>query len=211
MAPGIKKSVWAAGMILLLAMPSAAQLRYGVRAGIARSWMIQKQDLDYRSGAHLGYSLGVFANIPVYRRFSFRPEIAFCQQGGYFYSLFDENWTPSTRYSANVRTLQVPLDIAFNIPISGVRLSIFGGVAPDIRLAGKMKVRNLGENPAPTTEINPKSFDLGVNWGLSVEVKNVMFSINMLLGTMDRRIDKREGESSVYQNNLSFSLGYMLR
>ncbi|MEO3230637.1 PorT family protein, partial [Parabacteroides merdae] len=37
------------------------------------------------------------------------------------------------------------------------------------------------------------------------------FSVSALCGTLDRRAIEREGESSLYQNNVTLSLGYMFR
>ena len=211
MTTGIRKTIGITGMILFLAMPSTAKITYGVKAGLGRSWMIQKLDLDYHSGPRFGYSVAALADIPFYRRFSFRPEIALYKQGGYFNSQFDQFGSPKLKYTADYHSLQLPFDIAFTIPITGVRMAIFGGVVPDFHLWGKMNVKGIGEEPMAKQEMEMKSFDLGINSGISVEFKNIIFSINMLLGTMDRRIEKIESESAVYQNNLTFSLGYRFR
>ncbi len=56
-----------------------------------------------------------------------------------------------------------------------------------------------------------KTFDLGVNLGLQVEYSNFFFSVSALCGTLDRRTTKHDGESSLYQNNVTFSLGYYFR
>ena len=53
--------------------------------------------------------------------------------------------------------------------------------------------------------------DLGVNVGLRVDYSRYFFSVSALCGTLDRRAIEREGESSLYQNNVTLSLGYMFR
>lgn len=60
-------------------------------------------------------------------------------------------------------------------------------------------------------EPNLKSFDLGVNVGMGVEYSRFFFAINSITGTLDRRAVKREGESNIFQNNVTFSLGYFFR
>lgn len=192
-------------------MPVAAKTHWGVRTGLARTWMTQKIDLDYHSGSRFGYSIAALADIPFYRRFSFRPEIALVSQGGSFLSRFDAADQPALRYSANHHSLQVSLDVAFNIPITGVHMAVFGGIVPDFHMGGKMKVKTLDEDPVGIVKKDMKSFDLGVNGGICVEYKRIFFSINAILGTLDRRVDKIESESAVYQNNLTFSLGYIFR
>ncbi len=197
-------------LIALLVTPARAQIDFGVRAGLARSSMTHKVDLDYHSGSRLGYSIAALADIPFYRRFSFRPQAAIVNQGGSFSSHYDLDGIPTYKYKGNYYSLQTYLNVAFNIPITGVRMAVFGGIVPDFHLGGKMDVIDLGDNLAPTAEKSMK-FDLGVNGGISVEYKNVFFSIDILCGTLDRRIDKIKEESSVYHNNLTFSLGYFFR
>ncbi len=210
MITGFKKLLYI-GLIAMLAMPVAAKIKYGVHAGISRSWLIQKVDLDYNSGSKVGFSISGLADIPFYRRFSFRPEIALTNQGGSYSSIQNEDGEFTLKHSVNHYSLQIPLNIAFNIPISGVRLAVYAGPAPDIHLWGNMKTQGVGETSIPTTEKGMKSFDLGVNSGISVEYKNIFFSMNILCGTLDRRIDKIDNESKVYQNNVTFSLGYIFR
>lgn len=203
--------VWILIGFAALAMPATAQVSFGVRAGLARTAYTQKVDLDYVSGARLGYSIAGLADIPFYRRFSFRPEISLENQGGRYFTLRDEAGSPQLKYRANYYSLQIPLNIAFNIPISGVRMAVYVGPAPDFHLSGKMKVTGVGEEPSPSTEKKMKTFDLGVNGGISVEYKNIFFSIDTFHGTLDRRVDKYENESAVYHNNITFSLGYFFR
>jgi hypothetical protein len=189
-------------------IPATAKMGLGVRAGFSRSWMIQKVDLDYRSGSHFGYSVAALADVSFYQRFSFRPEIVLTNQGGSYESPVQDD---KGKYSASHYSLQIPLNIAYNIPISGVRMAVYAGPAADIHLRGKMKSKRMGEELFPASEKEMKPFDLGVNSGISVEYRNVFFSVNVLCGTLDRRIDKVNEESKVYQNNLTFSLGYIFR
>lgn len=208
---GIRKTIGMIGLIILWVMPVDGKVNFGVRAGLGRSWLVQKIDLDYHSGIRFGYSVGVLADIPFYRRFSFRPEISLVNQGGSYISCRSMDEQPTIKNTYNYYSLQTPLNIAFNIPITGVRMAVFGGPVLDFHLWGKVKARETGEAPPPTTEHPMKSFDLGVNGGISVEYKNIFFSINAIIGTLDRCVEKTKTESSIYQNNLTFSLGYFFR
>ena len=53
--------------------------------------------------------------------------------------------------------------------------------------------------------------DLGVNVGLRVDYSRYFFYVSALCGTQDPRPIETEGESSLYQNNVTLSLGYMFR
>ncbi|MDR3140400.1 MAG: PorT family protein [Tannerellaceae bacterium] len=199
------------GCIAVAARPVAAKVTFGVRAGLARTAFTQKVDLDYQSGVRMGYSIAGLADIPFYRRFSFRPEIALANQGGSYFTLRDEAGLPRLKYKADYYSLQIPLNVAFNIPISGVRMTVYAGPSPDFHLGGKMKMAGRGEEAPPTLDKKMKAFDFSVNSGIAVEYKSIFFSIDTFHGTSDYRIDTYENESPVYQNSITFSLGYFFR
>lgn len=203
-------------LMLVLAMmmiaPVMAKVTWGVRAGGAYSSLIQKVNDTYKSGARFGFSLAGLAEIPLHKRWSLRPEVAFVNQGGNYYSapemggmaLYNKCWYYS---------LQVPVNVAYTIPISDIRLSIFAGPVFDWSLFGKMNSRET--NPdlhfGISEEKDLKPCDLGINIGLAVEYSRFFFSVGGTVGTIDRRAVKRESETSVFQNNVTLSIGYMFR
>jgi hypothetical protein len=193
------------------AMPVAAKVTFGVRAGLARTAFTQKVDVSYQSGARMGYSVAGLADIPFYRRFSFRPEVALVNRGGTYLTLRNEAGLPQLEYNASYYSLQIPLTVAFNIPISGVRMAVYAGPAPDFRLEGKMKMTGKGEEAPPTLNKKMKAFDFSINSGIAVEYKNIFFAIDAFNGITDRRVDRYDNESPVYQNSITFSLGYFFR
>jgi hypothetical protein len=199
------------GCMTTVVMPAVARITFGVRAGLARTAFTQKVDLDYQSGSRIGYSIAGLADIPFYHRFSFRPAITLANQGGAYCTLRDEAGLPQLKYKADYYSLQIPLTIAFNIPISGVRMAVYAGPAPDFSLGGKMRRVEAGEEAPPVLEKKMKAFDFGINGGIAVEYKNIFFSIETFHGTSDRRVDTYENESPVYQNSITFSLGYFFR
>lgn len=199
-------------LAILMVAPVMAKVAFGVRAGGAYSSLIQKVNDRYESGARFGFSLAGLAEIPLRNRWSLRPEIAFVNQGGNYYSgpemggmaLYNKCWYYS---------LQVPVNVAYTIPISDIRLSIFAGPVFDWSLFGKMNSRET--NPdlhfGVSEEKDLKPCDLGVSLGLAVEYNRFFFSINSITGTIDRRAVKRDGETAVFQNNVTFSIGYFFR
>lgn len=197
---------------LLIVLPAAAKITYGVRVGGGYSSLVQKVGGESESGARFGFSLAGLADIPLRGRWSIRPEIAFANQGGAYYSgpgmdgmaLHNKCWYYS---------LQIPVNVAYTFVFTDVSLSIFAGPAFDWSLFGKMKSREIDPDIhfGVSDEKDLKPCDLGVNVGLGVEYNHFFFSIGALCGTIDRRAVKREGETSVYQNNVTLSLGYYFR
>jgi hypothetical protein len=180
----------------LLSVSASAKVDWGVRAGVARSSLVQKVDVDYWSGSRPGGSVAVLGDVPFHGRFSFRPEVALVYQGGSFHS-DPEDGLSLLRHRVESCSLLPSCNVAFNVPLSDVKMSVYGGPAVDFHLWHSTGA--------------VKSFDLGVNAGISVEYAGVFFSINTLSGTSDRRTDKTGNESPVYQNSLTFSLGYFFR
>jgi hypothetical protein len=198
------------GLALICATPATGKVYWGVRAGVARSSLVQQIDLDYRAGSCLGYSVAALADIPFYQRFSFRPEIALAYKGGSFLSEPDGSFF-LLKHGVRSYSLLPSLNVAFNIPIAGVTMAVYGGPALDFGLWSANTTERVGDWPVVATEKEMKPFDLMINAGISVEYKGVFFSITTLAGTLERQAKRAEDESSVYQNNLTFSLGYFFR
>jgi hypothetical protein len=197
------------GLVMITSIPAIARVYWGVRAGVARSSLVQKIDLDYWSGSCVGYSVAGLADIPFYERFSFRPEIAFAYEGGSFHSEHTEGLF--LKHSLRNYSLQPAFNIAFNIPISGVKMAVYLGSALDLHLWDKISAGRIDENQTAVTEKAIRPFDVGTNAGISVEYKGVFFSINSLIGSLSRKKEKTEDTPSVFQNNITFSLGYFFR
>jgi hypothetical protein len=193
-------------------MPASARVYWGLRAGLSHSSLVYKTDREYRSGSRLGYGAAVLVDIPFYRRFSFRPEAGVTYQGGSFLSGRDEDSdSPLWKHSVGGYFMQHSLNLAFNIPVADVTMTVFGGPSLNIRLADKVKNRPVSDNPVPPSGVRLRSLDYGINSGISVEYVNIFFSIGLFCGTFDRQQEREESESPLYQNNITFSLGYFFR
>ncbi len=125
----------------------------------------------------------------------------------------DDDFTVALHNKCWYYSLQIPVNVAYTFTFTDVHLSVFAGPTFDWSLFGKMKSRET--NPdlhfGVSEEKDLKPCDFGMNVGLSVEYSNFFFSVSSLCGMIDRRALKRDGETSVYQNNVTFSLGYYFR
>jgi len=176
--------------------------------------LIQKVEDTYEAGARFGFSIAGLADIPLSKnkKWSLRPEVAFVNQGGAYYSNQDIHGM-ALHNKCWYYSLQIPVNVAYTFTFTDVHLSVFAGPTFDWSLFGKMKSRET--NPdlhfGVSEEKDLKPCDFGMNVGLSVEYSNFFFSVSSLCGMIDRRALKRDGETSVYQNNVTFSLGYYFR
>jgi hypothetical protein len=196
------------------ALPAAGQVAFGVRAGGAYSSLVQKVGTAYESGARFGYSAAGMMDIPLpVRKLSLRPEVAIVNQGGAYYSGWDvEGMT--LHNTCRYYSLQTPVNLAFTFSLyDDVDISICGGPVMSFAFSGKMKSHATDSRMqfGHTEEKDLRTFDLGMNVGLAVEYSRCFFSVSSNCGVIDRRAVKREGESPVFQNNVTFSLGYFFR
>ncbi len=205
-----RKKIITLFFVFVFAIPSFSQVTFGLRGGISYSALIQNMENENEVGARAGFSVGGLMDIPFYRRFSFRPELLFVNQGGSFYSRID-NEIDKIRNKYNYYSIQLPLNVVYTIPISGVRMSVMLGPALDYSLFGKRTSEGVKSDLVfGDDEVGDlKKWDVGVNMGLCVKYQQVFFSINALCGGLDRRSVKHEGESRLYQNNVTFSFGYI--
>ena len=89
----MKRLIVFLGMALALVIPAKAQVTFGARIGGAYSCLIQKVNDRSESGARFGYSVAGLAEIPLTanKKWLLRPEVAFMNQGGAYYSNQDVN------------------------------------------------------------------------------------------------------------------------
>lgn len=209
----MNKRIYTAVLSIMLALPTFGQVSFGVRVGGAYSALIQKVEGTNNAGARFGFSVAGLADIPLYKGLSLRPELAFVNQGGSFISNFQVEGARNSFNKCNYYSIQVPVNLAYTFVLDDVRLGVFLGPAFDFSLFGKMKTenQNVDIHFGQTKEADLKTFDLGVNVGLRVDYRRYFFSVGALCGTLDRRSVEREGESALYQNNVTLSLGYMFR
>lgn len=209
----MNKRIYTAVLSIMLALPAFGQVSFGVRVGGAYSALIQKVEGTNNAGARFGFSVAGLADIPLYKGLSLRPELAFVNQGGSFISNFQVEGARNSFNKCNYYSIQVPVNLAYTFVLDDVRLGVFLGPAFDFSLFGKMKTenQNVDIHFGQTKEADLKTFDLGVNVGLRVDYRCYFFSVGALCGTLDRRSVEREGESALYQNNVTLSLGYMFR
>ena len=204
-------------LVMLMIVPAGAQITWGVRGGLSYSSLVQKIDNNYQSGARFGFSVAGLAQIPLYKKLSLQPEVAFVNQGGNYLSKISDGESPELAYpktKCNYYSILVPVNLVYTFQFTDVYFSVIAGPAVDFSLFGKMKTKeNLNTDIVfgQSGEADLKTFDLGVNLGLQVEYSNFFFSVSALCGTLDRRTSKHDGESSLYQNNVTFSLGYYFR
>lgn len=211
----MKRFLCIIGLMYVSLLPAVAQVAFGVRAGGAYSTMVYKVDNLVESGDRFGYSFAGLLEIPVWREFSLRPEVSFVSQGGAFNQMvsYGGDALMEVRPHFHYYSLQIPINICYTFTFSDVKVNLFGGPVPDFSLFGKKTVNGVKSdiNFGSGQENDLKPFDIAFSIGLGAEYNRFTFAINAICGLTDRRAFKYTGEESVYQNNITLSLGYFFR
>lgn len=206
----MKKIVFVLALFLLIT-PLSAQVTFGVKAGAGFSSLVQRRDGQLKSGGRFGYSVAGIADIRLYHRVSLRPELAFTSQGGSFYSHMEGDFPED--HNSHYYSIQIPVNVMYTFTYEDVKFGVGGGPALDIPLWGYAKVdgHHHGMSFGTKTTDNLKAIDLGVNVGINIEYHKFFFSVNSFSGVLNMSPLKKLGEPSLYQNNVTFSVGYMFR
>jgi hypothetical protein len=205
--------VVAVAVLQLSNVEAQSKIHLGGRIGLLRSSIVQRMDLDYRSGAQLGGSVAALADIPLVRRFSLRPEVVFSYTGGSFLSINYADDLYRMRNTLKAYVLSVPVNIAYNIPFSGIQMTVFAGPVADVLLHQEFAGNQLyvgGADILYSPQQSVRSWDVGANAGIAVEYSGLFFSIHAQSGFVPIQI-RRMGEARAYHNTLAFSLGYIIR
>ena len=192
----MRKIIFIAFWAMLMIMPAVGQVTFGVRAGGAYSSLLHTVEGTYNAGARFGFSLAGLADIHLYKGLSLRPELAFVNQGGSFYSNPQVEGAKNSFNKCSYYSIQVPVNLAYTFIINDVQLGVYAGPALDFSLFGKMKTenQNVDIHFGQTKEADLKTFDLGVNVGVVQEhVMNGFDQFNAGLANVVQTAQERGG------------------
>lgn len=147
----------------MFAIAGFSQLRWDVKFGMNFGNMTKMDD----SKALPGFTAGVGMDYEFNESWAFQPGLMFTSKG-YKYKIGGEKLTVRPIY------LDIPLLAAYKFPITdNVKFVINAGPYLGIGLGGKTKLHtdNAGSNKVFADDgMNWKRFDLGIQWGVGVEL-----------------------------------------
>ena len=205
----------------------SAQVLWGVQGGINIS-KLKIDHFDYYSGdikqissAKLGLVAGIVAQVPINRRFDFRPEFNFVQKGGKFSmdNKRDRTGSSSSDNDATFNYVQVALNTVYKINAQSTLIFFGGGLDFNFGIGGKVKA-NYGDyiysNPGPIyspVEYSQKgSADVGLSLITGFKLKNGFFtSVNYTLGFVDiNHFSTTKFYGIIKPRGIAVKVGYMI-
>ena len=202
-------------MVLISINTYAQNIRISFSTGVAIANYKSRVDGKTESGkAKPGLTIGVLADIPIAKHFSFQPAVNFVQKG-----TKDEQTAGivTEKVSININCIEVPLNFLYNS--RGKTGNFFVGAGPSVAIAvsGKAKyddgATKLSENIHFGNSDNDlmKPFDLGANFMTGFSLNNgAMFSLNYNAG-LNNLFPKGSDDGWLRSNYFGIKLGYMLK
>ena len=192
----LMKKLILCGAIALVSFSASAQkksdVKFGVRAGLVSSNMVQSQQ-DNEMAGHHGYNtsfyLGGVVNVPVTSMLSLQPGLTYTSKG---HSTNHQRTFGGTKYTLNYATrihyLEIPVNLVAKLDAGSGKVLIGAGPYLSYALGGNMKNSSLKNGKTESEE-----FDL--RFGSNNEE--------------NFRDDKKENHlNSRFDYGLNFSLGY---
>lgn len=206
-------------IIVLLPIANAQKIRWGFTAGATLGQISTKSDGNSNNTGWLfGPSVGVTADIPLSKNFSFQPSLQYLQKGG---KETENSTDPATTTSIRLSYLELPMNFLYRAP--GTKGHFIFGLGPSIAygLGGKAKVSEGSESGSTSIKFGSgaddllKPFEISGNILAGYEWNNgIFFQIyyNHALNNIYNNYDLAPGEPSTKWNNSYFGvrIGYFL-
>jgi len=203
----IKSFVLAIGLFLL-AIPSYAQISFGIKGGVnVAEFSFQDQGTSIPQSSINGFTLGAVLEVALGKNIFLQPEAIFVQRGS-------ELNTSLTNLTTNVNYLDIPVLLKIKILNTNLlNINLLGGPSFGLALNGEET-----DQGGQTIDINfggdngLKRFDLGINAGGGVGINlgsvGVFGDIRYLFGVSDISEDANR---EIRNKGLNLSVGLMFR
>ena len=203
----IKSFVLAIGLFLL-AIPTYAQISFGIKGGVnVAEFSFQDQGTSIPQSSINGFTLGAVLEVALGKNIFLQPEAIFVQRGS-------ELNTSLTNLTTNVNYLDIPVLLKIKILNTNLlNINLLGGPSFGLALNGEET-----DQGGQTIDINfggdngLKRFDLGINAGGGVGINlgsvGVFGDIRYLFGVSDISEDANR---EIRNKGLNLSVGLMFR
>ena len=162
--------------LLLFFVSVHAQLRIGIQAG-AHSASVQQNMATVSNKALVGFSAGVDTRIELGKRFSLHPGLNYVVKGyQYKEAKNDIGETYKTDGEQKINYLELPIVVAYNVPLKKYTLSIGAGPALATALSGYYKETNvlLGQSFTIKEDLEFGMYNntqlKGIDWGAQLQL-----------------------------------------
>jgi hypothetical protein len=164
--------------LMLSVSYSQAQTRFGVKGGLnLASISLKSEGINPDCKLATGFNLGLISELNLNKNLFLQPGLLFTTKGSK-YKGYDVS------YSTN--NIEIPINLLYKFGTGSTKFFGFAGPYIGYAVSGKYKEEGVSSNikfSGDNKEMN--AFDLGLNIGLGVEVRNFQISAQYGLGLSD--------------------------
>lgn len=193
---------------LLLAIPAAAQIGYGVKGGLSAATFSGADSKGYNT--QTGFVAGAYLKLNIARNLAIQPEILYSQKGS---SGNVRTASTTTKRDFKIDYIEIPLLLRYTFATGGSAVP-FVYAGPSIGFVTKAEVTFEAQGESSTLDMaNEKSNDFCVVFGGGVELDaggmDVFFDARFLIGTSAPFEDVEPfDEADVFMNGLDFPMAW---
>jgi len=183
-----------------------AQIKYGPKIGLNLSTMTLKSGGVAADPTTLvGFHVGVITEIPIKGNFVLQPALLFSSKGSKYSFLGEE-------VSISPGFLEIPVNAVYKFDVGSMKLFLNAGPYFAYGISGKIKAAGESQSIKFGTDDNAdiKPFDLGVNFGIGLEINNILVSVSYDLGLLNL-VPGTDGtdDTDAKTKTIGISVGYL--
>jgi len=202
------------GTILLVISFSAitnqlfSQIKIGPTVGLNLSTMTMKysgMSLDPKTKA--GFHIGCISEINIAKNFYLQPGLIFTTKGSK-YSVKDYGYSYDISISPSF--IELPVNALYKIDVSSIKVFLLAGPSFAYGIGGKYKENDESDDIkfGSGDDKDMKPFDLGLNMGAGMEVKNFQLMLQYNLGLLNLA-PVTDNDAEMKTRVFSISLAYL--
>ena len=198
-------------VVMSIASPAQAQFdqtTFGAKAGFTAYSLTADNGSSETSDLRLGWTIGVFANVPLSPMFDFQPELSFIQKGGQ--DSFSEGGL-NIDSNTILNYIEIPLLVRYNIPLETEVLPyITAGPTFGYLVGADVKVESDGSSATTSIKDDLNAINVGVSLGLGLGLRQFSLDYRYEFGLTD--LSDNDGmfgsDATLKTNGFTVTLGY---
>lgn len=196
-------------IIMMLAFTGLqAQVKFGPKVGMNLSTMTLKSSgISFDPKMLVGFHAGLISEIGLADNLKLQPGILYSSKGSkYEITLFEETFD----FSMAPAFIEVPVNLMYSFGPGDTKFNVFAGPYFAYGIGGKYKSEGESEDISFGTseDDDMKPFDIGVNFGVGVNIKGFLISAQYGLGLANLTTEDT-GDTEIKNQVIGISVGYL--
>ena len=196
-------------IIMMLAFTGLqAQVKFGPKVGMNLSTMTLKSSgISFDPKMLVGFHAGLISEIGLTDNLKLQPGILYSSKGSkYEITLFEETFD----FTMAPAFIEVPVNLMYSFGPGDTKFNVFAGPYFAYGIGGKYKSDGESEDISFGTseEDDMKPLDIGVNFGVGVNIKGFLISAQYGLGLANLTTEDT-GDTEIKNQVIGISVGYL--